>query len=82
MIASHAQKTCVQARTPPSGGGPGSTIDRVVNREATLPMALLVADFDFESGCPSAPDELGAFGVGNGCKTSSFSIVISCILRL
>lgn len=64
MIASQAQKTCVHARGPPSGGGPGFVIERVVKWEATRPIAADAADFVLERGGPWAPGEHVVLGVG------------------
>jgi hypothetical protein len=44
MIHSQPQAACDHASTPPSGGGPGSLIERVVRRDATLDMTCEVAD--------------------------------------
>lgn len=50
MTASQAHAICVHATTPPSGGGPGSRIDRVVRRIAILAMGFDWADLVLDRG--------------------------------
>ena len=50
MIANQAHAICVHATMPPSGGGPGSWIERVVIRLAILSSALGALDLISDCG--------------------------------
>lgn len=45
-MTSHPHATCVHACKPPSGGGPGSVIDRVVSTRSRMLLALLAVLFN------------------------------------
>ena len=82
MMASQAQKTWNHAFAPPSGGGPGSRIERVVRREVTLSSAAEVLDLALDNDALRLGDSTmsGAAAPGALLVCVTFSICFVCMM--